>query len=241
MKAINFKILANHLNQEEVLYLTVIQDGPEVLLIDCGYEGCLPAIEKELVRNNLQIKDLTGVIISHDDIDHVGGLYEIKAANPAIKVYSSKLEAPYLNGLVKSIRLQQVEDSLPAIPKDYIEWALAFQKELQVMKRVAVDQSFDFDEHYSENLKIINTPGHTPGHISIYLPSEKILIANDALIVENGKLEIANPSFTLDLEQAIESVKKISHLEINELWCYHGGVVVGDIPEKITKLIDTSS
>jgi hypothetical protein len=43
--------------------------------------------------------------------------------------------------------------------------------------------------------------------------------------VENGELEIVNSIFTLNLKQAIESIKKIPALKFKELFCSHRGVV----------------
>lgn len=115
---------------------------------------------------------------------------------------------------------------------------MTFQNNLKAIKRIPIDKTFDFDSPFTNKIKIINTPGHTPGHISLYFPEQKILIANDAIVVENGELEIANPQFALDIEQAVESIKKISFLEIDKLFCYHGGVVVGNISEKFKKLLN---
>lgn len=47
------------------------------------------------------------------------------------------------------------------------------------------------------------TPGHTPGHISLYFLQSKTLVAGDAVVIENGVLDIANPQFALDLEAAV--------------------------------------
>ena len=67
----------------------------------------------------------------------------------------------------------------------------------------------------------VSAPSPHPRHIS----KNKILIFNDAVVVENDELEIANPQFALDLTQAIESIRKISSLDIDRLFCYHGGTV----------------
>jgi len=58
------------------------------------------------------------------------------------------------------------------------------------------------------------------------------------VVVKTDGLEIANPQFALDLNQAIESIRKISSLDIDRLFCYHGGVVVGDIKKKLMKLLN---
>jgi glyoxylase-like metal-dependent hydrolase (beta-lactamase superfamily II) len=89
---------------------------------------------------------------------------------------------------------------------------------------------------FKEGVDIVNTTGHNLGYISLS-PTDKILIANDAVVVENNELEIANPQFALDLNQAIESIRKISLLDIDRLFCYHGGVVEGDVKKKLLKLL----
>jgi glyoxylase-like metal-dependent hydrolase (beta-lactamase superfamily II) len=60
---------------------------------------------------------------------------------------------------------------------------------------------------------------------------------NDAVVVENDELEIANPQFALDLNEAIESIRKMSSLDIDQLFCYHGGVVEGDVKNELMELI----
>ena len=57
------------------------------------------------------------------------------------------------------------------------------------------------------------------------------------MIVETDGLKIANPQYALDLSQAIESIRKISSLDIDRLFYYHGGVVEGDVKKKLMKLL----
>ena len=56
------------------------------------------------------------------------------------------------------------------------------------------------------------------------------------MIVETDGLKIANPQYALDLSQAIESIRKISSLDIDRLFCYYGGVE-GDVKKKLMKLL----
>jgi glyoxylase-like metal-dependent hydrolase (beta-lactamase superfamily II) len=52
---------------------------------------------------------------------------------------------------------------------------------------------------------VINTPGHTPGHISLYHKPSKTLIAGDAMRVMDGQLLGPAPEQTLDVDTAIKS------------------------------------
>jgi glyoxylase-like metal-dependent hydrolase (beta-lactamase superfamily II) len=76
---------------------------------------------------------------------------------------------------------------------------------------------------------VIFTPGHTPGHICLYLKKSKTLIAGDALMLVDGKLISSPPELTADPVQAKESLKKLAELDVEPVICYHGGVYQGGI------------
>lgn len=76
-----------------------------------------------------------------------------------------------------------------------------------------------------------------PGHISIYIKDSKTLIAGDALVVEDDKLTIANPQYTLDIISAKNSIKKLLNYEIDKIVCYHGGVYTKDIKKSLQNII----
>ncbi len=77
-----------------------------------------------------------------------------------------------------------------------------------------------------------------PGHISFYIEESRTLVAADAVVYEDGELEIANPEYTLDLDAAIQSVKKLRQLDIQRIICYHGGVVEENVEQQLEKLIN---
>lgn len=225
--------------KEDALYPVILSNSSETILVDCGYEGFMPMIEDAAQLHGLSLQHLTGIIVTHHDMDHVGGLHEIKAKYPSVKIYSSDIEEKYISGKAKSLRLQQAESIFSTLPEDQKQGALNFQEMLKNIKPVDVDITFSEDEapNFFGGIKIVNTPRYMPGHISIYLEEHKILIASDALVVEDGAFEIANPDFTLDLEKAIESVRKLSTYEIDEVICYHGGIIKGNILHKLNRLL----
>lgn len=225
--------------QEESLFPVILRDDSNLILVDCGYAGFMPLLEVAFNKVGFSLRQLTGIIITHHDIDHMGALYEIKSSYQHIKVYSSRLEEKYISGKAKSLRLIQAEDVFPCLPEDQKSGALYFQEMLRAMRPVDVDVVFEEDEEplYCEDIRIVNTPGHMPGHISVYLKDSKTLISSDAVVVESGELEIANPQYTIDLPQALESVKKLQQFDIVKMICYHGGIVEGDVQEKLARLI----
>lgn len=239
MKAYPLDIKFSRQGLEEVIYPVLLQHGTNLVLVDCGYPGFMPLLEEALQQMGYSLKDLTGILITHHDIDHVGALAEIKDQYQHLKIYASATEAAYINGTQKAARLQQAEDLQPNLPAEQQEGGLAFQEYLKSVRPVEVDVlvSDTAETELFPGTFAIPTPGHTPGHISLYLPQTKVLIAADALVVENGALEIANPNFTLDLPAALTSIKRLADLEIEHLYCFHGGYVEGNIKKQMQQLL----
>ncbi|MEK6451135.1 MULTISPECIES: MBL fold metallo-hydrolase [Myroides] len=207
-------------------------------LIDCGFTYNYPEFKQELEKFGVSIADLTGIIISHDDIDHLEGLHCFKEENAAIKVISSDAEADSVAGVIPAERLVQVEGSLNFIPQEMKPMMEGFVKELKAIKRFPVDSVLKDKEVINDTLVVVATPGHTKGHISFYDTASKTVIAADAIVVEEGEFNIANPQFTLDMDAALASVERIKSLQPTRIICYHGGIVEDDIQDKLQRLLD---
>lgn len=210
---------------EDVIHPVVLKDDRNMILIDCGYTGFLPNIEQAMDEKNLSCGDLTHVLITHQDHDHMGALSELKKKHPNIKVVASKSESPYISGKLKSLRLAQAEAMQPYLPEEQKAFGVAFCNILKNIQPVEVDLEIQDGDVFDwcGGCTIIGTPGHTPGHISVYVNQKKVFITGDAAALENGKLVIANPQFTLDRQKAEESLHKIMQLGAKEIICYHGG------------------
>lgn len=77
------------------------------------------------------------------------------------------------------------------------------------------------------DLEIIETPGHTPGHISVLSTDAALLIAGDALNGQDGGVIGANPQFSPDMATANLSVKKLAGYRFDTVVFGHGEPVEG--------------
>ncbi|MBF4692416.1 MBL fold metallo-hydrolase [Fusibacter ferrireducens] len=209
---------------EDVIHPVVVKGDDSMILIDCGYTGFLEKLEAEMNLKGLKCDDLTHVLITHQDHDHMGALAELKAKYPHILVVASEKEAPYISGELKSLRLTQAEEMQAYLPEEQKAFGEAFCDILRAVKPVAVDHKVKEGDHVA-GCTIIETSGHTPGHISVYVQNLKTIITGDAIALENGKPVIANPQFTLDLKEAEASLNKILAREADQVICYHGGII----------------
>lgn len=225
--------------QKQVITPVLLQDELDTILIDCGYPDFMPLIEEAANRHNVALDSMTKLIVTHHDMDHMGSLAALKRAYPRIEIVAYELEAPYIEGTKKSLRLEQAESTFDALTDEAKPYAEQFIRLLQSIEPVAVDRTVANEDWlpWCGGIKIIHTPGHMPGHISLYLPASKTLIAADAVVIEDGELAIANPQYTMDLDEAVRSVQRLLDYDIEQLICYHGGLFQGDVRQAIQQLI----
>lgn len=220
------------------IFPVILSDEEEMILIDCGYPNFLPLIKTAAEAKGLDMSKLTKIIITHHDFDHMGALAEFKREYPHIKILSSIDDAKYISGKEKSLRLQQAEAIYDGLPEEQKENARNFQRFLESIENVEVDICLRDKEAFSwcGGIEIVGTPGHMPGHISIYVKDSKTLVAGDALVVEDNKLVIANPQYTLDMEEARKSIEKLLNYDIHRIICYHGGIYTENIKEALQNI-----
>ncbi|WP_290061945.1 MBL fold metallo-hydrolase [Paraclostridium bifermentans] len=220
------------------IYPAILEDENGMILIDCGYPNFLSLIEECACKNNIDLNKLTKLIITHHDFDHMGSAAELKSKYPNMKILASEKDEKYISGKEKSLRLQQAESIYDSLPEEQKEWARNFQKTLESVENVDVDIELNDGDKFDccGGVEIIETPGHMPGHISIYIKESKILIAGDALVIENNKLCMANPQYTLDMKEAKKSIDKLLNYDIERVICYHGGICNTDINSSLKKI-----
>ncbi len=213
---------------ENTVYPTLLWDKNNIVLIDCGFIGSLHILELELHRHGVSVNQLTGLVLTHHDHDHMGAAAAIKRINPRVKIYASAVEAPFISAQEKPLRLCQAEEMQKTLSPEQQDFGKAFCDMLRRVEPVQVDDFLRDGEHmdWCEGCRILETPGHTPGHISLLLEKDWIIITGDAIALEDGKPVIANPQFTLDIEQATKSMEKLLSLKAKAYYCYHGGLLV---------------
>lgn len=91
------------------------------------------------------------------------------------------------------------------------------------------------------DLTVIETPGHTPGHISILDPAAGILVAGDALNGADGGVAGANPDFSDDMDAANASVVKLAGFDYEVVLFGHGEPVLEAASERVGDLADSLS
>lgn len=206
--------------QTNYFNLSLIVDANHgATLVDTGLPGQHEAITSALAAAGLGLGDLRRIILTHQDVDHIGSLHELAQASGA-RVLAHQVEAPYIDGTATPrFATAEVQARFPTMR------ALA-----ERFRPTPIDQRLSDGERLdlAGGVRVVFSPGHTPGHTCLYLERSKTLIAGDALTVEEGRLNGPNPSATADMPAATESVRRLAELDVRAIVCYHGGVVADD-------------
>ncbi len=134
--------------------------GGEAVVVDPGDEiGRIIAI---LDRHHLRV---TAIIITHAHIDHIGGAQKLKAATGA-PVYMNANDQE----LYDDIEMQANWLGMPPPEKAGID---VNAREGAVVKLGPAE------------FRVIETPGHTQGSISLWIPAENKLVAGDTLFMDS--------------------------------------------------------
>jgi glyoxylase-like metal-dependent hydrolase (beta-lactamase superfamily II) len=85
-------------------------------------------------------------------------------------------------------------------------------------------------------LRIVTTPGHTAGSISVLDPAGGFLVAGDALRTEGGKPRVPGGQFTVDVAEAKRSIVKLGAMSFDTLLVGHGEPLVGGASAAVADL-----
>ncbi len=172
-----------------------------VTLIDTSLPGDGEKILAALQQHDIPPHRVQRILITHMDMDHVGGLPAIRAATGA----------PVVCHAVEKEFMEHPRRRQPAFV--YLRplfWAATLLIPRFRQPPVTPDELVVDGQMLPEGFTVVHTPGHTPGHISLLHRERRFLIAGDALNNRGGVLRTPPPIFTPDLHNAQRSIWKLA-------------------------------
>jgi len=199
--------------------------GGPWILVDAGLPGRTNQIVEAAEARFGAGASPQAIVLTHGHFDHAGSALQL-AKYWDVPVYAHRLEMPYLTG----------KSNYPP-PDPTIGGAMAF------LSRFMPAHGRDLNERMRElqpnevpgaaGWGWLATPGHSPGHVSFFRPSDKVLLAGDAFATMNmdswsglvtGKTSLsrAGAPFNTDWDATRLSVRELANLRPNVAGCGHG-------------------
>jgi len=201
-----FPVSVDRGDRVQTYHLSGVETDDGLVLVDAGLQGEVERLADALDDEGFELADVETVLLTHHDGDHAGGLRRVVEVSGAT-VFAHPAEAPYVDGRAQPIKSEG--SRYPAVPVD-----------VEVVGGVSLSTA-------AGPVDLVETPGHSPGHLSLYLPDRRLLLAGDAMTARDG---LSGPSerFTPDLVEATRSVGRLATLAVEGVLCYHGGYVDAD-------------
>jgi hypothetical protein len=217
----------------------VIWDNENVVLIDTGLPQQFDILKSELAEIGLTPGQITHILFTHHDIDHIGCAKEFQKESPKIETIAHEKEASYING-------QKIPHKLAALEANVENLSAEERGFYEMLKQGFANRQIEITKTVKDGdllpicggIQVILTSGHTIGHVSYYLIESKVLIGGDAVNAANGELRAPNPMYSYDMKNAMGSLEKLLLFDIETIVAYHGGIVEGNIQGRIKMLID---
>lgn len=177
----------------------------EVSLIDCGYAGSGPRIARAITAHGRGPAELRRVVITHGHPDHAGSARELGRAGADILIHPAdgeNLRRTWCDVVARPSRGRVFSAMTPEVP------AFVPIEDGDVLPMLG-------------GLRVIHTPGHTPGSVCLYGARDRILFVGDTLQRRFGRVSFASGLYSDDLAAARRAVKRLADLDVKTLVFSH--------------------
>jgi glyoxylase-like metal-dependent hydrolase (beta-lactamase superfamily II) len=203
-------------------------------LVDAGLMTSGPAIRAAAAERFGPNSRPSAIVLTHGHFDHVGALRDL-AETWDVPIYAHELELPYLTGR------SSYPPPDPAVGRGAMSFLSRFYSRgpIDVSDRVRMLPP-NTTIPGAEDWRWIHTPGHAPGHISLFRDSDRTLIVGDAFVtlpqesalavLTQSPREVHRPPayFTPDWEMARRSVEALALLRPDVAATGHGIPMEGE-------------
>jgi glyoxylase-like metal-dependent hydrolase (beta-lactamase superfamily II) len=184
----------------------VLVDQDEITLVDAGHVGSGLMLRRYLTRIGRSVEHITRIVCTHGHPDHIGGVHEIAAwsgaeilLHPAdaerLRIRFREVIANFSPGPIVALLTRAPANATPIDDGDV----------LPVLG----------------GLRVVHTPGHTPGSVSLYSAEKRFLIVGDMLQCVRGQVTLPNYFFTDDMALARRSIARLADLDVETILFSH--------------------
>lgn len=194
----------------------LIISGGQGLLVDAGCPGKIKNVQTALEQNNLMFTDIVLVILTHTHYDHTGCLADIKKRSGAKvlvhaseKGYLEKGMTPFPEGTIWFSKIISGIGNILMVSKS---------KYQPVNPDIVIRGDYDLGK-YIPGAKVITTPGHTSGSISLVIRDEAAFVGDTLFNVIPWSVF---PPFANDIPELLKSWRRLIAAGCGTFYPGHG-------------------
>jgi glyoxylase-like metal-dependent hydrolase (beta-lactamase superfamily II) len=222
----------------------IVEEAPphDLTLIDTCFSADLPKLEEYMHNAGYELSDIKRIVITHVHSDHAQSVNEIKRrSGGAAEILSHWAEAAYLDhnplysGPPTEETFLKLLNQAGVKPEDVFKKYGSFEVE-----PIKVDRQLQDGDMIGKTLQVIHTPGHTPGHISLYSKEHGIIFGADLMfksILGTDGLFVPPSTLSIDSTTAAISARRVSNLKFDTLLLAHQD---GPLLENANKQVERS-
>lgn len=214
----------------------LVEENGTLMLIDAGIdtERCWEALLNTLSANEFSVKDISMILLTHNHHDHVGLVNRI----------TQLIEVPVYAHPEAFLRLKRDQKFLLMRTQFFEELyremgcGEAGEKQVQRLKEAVIkneNQKIQTDilplpiDQPIAGFRVLETPGHSPDHVSFHDVKRKWLFSGDHILGHISSNAIVEPNregerlFTL--EQYLQSLETCLHMDYDTAFPGHGDLI----------------
>jgi glyoxylase-like metal-dependent hydrolase (beta-lactamase superfamily II) len=178
---------------------------PELALIDCGYAGSRRRIARAIGACGRSIDELARLVITHGHPDHAGSARELAEAGVPVLIHPADAEGlrtTWRDALLRPSRGRVFSAMTPELPE------VVPIEDGDVLPLLG-------------GLRVVHTPGHTPGSVCLYGARDRVLFVGDTLQRRFGRVSFASALYSDDYAAARRAVKRLTDLDVETIVFSH--------------------
>ena len=190
----------------------IAEDGCPLTLIDAGMPWSAWTIRRRIRAIGRDPEEIERIICTHSHPDHIGGIPRLLGGRTDA---SALMHAADIAGLAVGLRhaLRRSNDGITRRGRllDYFTPTPVSLQPIQDGDLIPV----------LGGLRVIHTPGHTPGSVCLYAEQHRLLFTGDVLQVIRGRLTYANAFFSHDIGLARRTLSRLAELDVETIALAH--------------------
>lgn len=195
------------LNRAGIVNQWLIPTENGYYLIDAGFPQTLPMLRRSLARCGVPPRELRGCLLTHGHIDHVGAAPWLQ--QQGVPIFCGEKEEAYIRGSKEYHYGPKFDRTIRFLDRQV---GLAYCKPDHVLR----------DGECIADLKVIDSPGHTAGHIGFWQERTRSLFSGDLILGHLWRFHGPARIFTPDYPQALSSLARVLALDPETICPGHG-------------------